>query len=146
MSADGPAFVDSNIIVYAHDRSEGEKRKIASDLIDHLATQGWLRLSTQVLQEVFVTVTGKILEPLSVDEALGLLTDLSEWPVQVIDPALIHCAGQLHRDAKVSFWDALILTAAAASGADRLYSEDLNAGQEIAGVRVVNPYAGGHPR
>jgi predicted nucleic acid-binding protein len=99
-----------------------------------------LRLSVQVLQELFVTMTRKAARPWSVDQAVEVLDDLAAWPVLSPDYPAIRDAALLCRDATISFWDALVVTAAARSGAEVLYTEDLNHGQVIAGVRVVDPF------
>lgn len=140
MSGDGLALVDSNVIVYAFDRGEAEMRRIAADLLRRLAAEGTLCLSTQVLAEVYVTITRKAKKPLSPSEAIELIDDLSTWPVCGSDAALVREAALLSRDAVLSLWDALIVVAAARLGATRIYTEDLNDGQVIAGVEVVNPF------
>ena len=73
---------------------------------------------------------------------MAALEDLACWPVTVIDYALIRAAVKLSVEAKLSFWDALVVVAAAQSGASVLYSEDMNDGREILGVRICNPFAG----
>jgi predicted nucleic acid-binding protein len=75
-----------------------------------------------------------------VEEGINCLETLSEWPVLTIDYNAIQDAAGLTRDAVLSFWDALIIVAAARSGAVTLYTEDLNHGQEILGVRITNPF------
>ena len=101
-----------------------------------------LRVSTQVLQELFVTLTRNVRRPCSIEEALAVLEDLTAWPLMVVDYAAIRAAVGLAHQAKLSFWDALIVVTAARSGAAVLYTEDLNDGQEILGVRIRNPFAG----
>ena len=140
MSAEAPAFLDTNVLVYAFDRSDSERRSVAARLLDELAGEDRLRLSTQVLQEFFVTVTRKIARPLAVSRAISLLEAFTAWPVFVPEPATITDAAGLTDEARISFWDALIVVAAQRSGAAILYSEDLNHGQRIRGVRIVNPF------
>src|SRR5208283_1649892 len=98
--------------------------------------------STQVLQELYVTLTRKARVCCSSEEALAVLEDLSAWPLMVVDYGAIRAAVRLADQAKLSFWDALVVVAAARSGAATLYTEDLNDGQEILGVRISNPFAG----
>ena len=98
--------------------------------MNELMEEDRLRVSTQVLQELFVTLT-----------RLGVLEDLAAWPLIVIDYQAIRAAIGLTDQAKLSFWDALVVIAAAKAGAAVLYTEDLNAGQEILGVRISNPFA-----
>lgn len=99
-----------------------------------------LRVSTQVLQELFVTLTRKAIQCCSSQEASVVPEDLAAWPLLTVDYAAIRAAIGLAGQAKLSFWDALIVVAAARSGAEVLYTEDLNDGQEILGVRISNPF------
>jgi predicted nucleic acid-binding protein len=109
--------------------------------MNELLADDLLRVSTQVLQELFVTLTRKVSQRCSSEEALTVLEDLAAWPLMVVDYSAIRAAVGLADQAKVSFWDALIVVAAARTGAAVLYTEDLNGGQEILGVRIVNPFA-----
>jgi predicted nucleic acid-binding protein len=97
-------------------------------------------VSTQVLQELFVTLTRKASQRCSIEEALAVLDDLTAWPLLVVDYSAIRAAAGLADQAKLSFWDALVVVAAARTGAAVLYTEDLNDGQEILGVRISNPF------
>ncbi len=137
---DGAAFVDTNVLAYAFEIGESPRKAVARELLAKLTAEETLRISTQVLQELFVTLTRKALQPSSVDEAIARLDELSMWPLFSIDYSAVRQAALLSRDAVLSFWDALIVVAAARSGARTLYSEDLSHGQEILGVRVVNPF------
>ena len=136
-----PSFVDTNVLVYAFDRGGSPKKLAAQRLMNELMADDLLRVSTQVLQELLVTLTRKVSQPCSSEEALRVLEDLAAWPLMVVDYAAIRAAGGLADQAKVSFWDALIVVAAARIGAEVLYTEDLNNGQEILGVRISNPFA-----
>ena len=141
MSADGgPAFVDTNVLVYAFDKGERPRRDIARRLLEKLIDGDRIRLSTQVLQEFFVAVTRKVHQRCSTAQALALLEDFTAWPLFIVDYAAIRDAAHLAEDASLSFWDALIVVAASRSGAARLYTEDLNHGQTILGVEVTNPF------
>ena len=135
------SFVDTNVLVYAFDRGSSPKKLVAQRLMNELLADDLLRVSTQVLQELFVTLTRKVSQRCSSEEALTVLEDLAAWPLMVVDYAAIRAAAGLADQAKVSFWDALIVVAAARTGAAVLYTEDLNDGQEILGVRVINPFA-----
>jgi predicted nucleic acid-binding protein len=95
-----------------------------------------------VLQELYVTLTRKAARRCSSEEALAVVEDLAAWPLMVVDYAAIRAAVRLADQATLSFWDALVVVAAARSGAAVLYTEDLNDGQEILGVRVSNPFVG----
>jgi predicted nucleic acid-binding protein len=136
-----PGFVDTNVLVYAFDKGGSPKKRAAQRLLNELMETDLLRVSTQVLQELFVTLTRKVGQPCSIQEALVLLEDLTAWPLVVVDYAAIRAAAGLADQASISFWDALIVVAAARTGATVLYTEDLNDGQEILGVRISNPFA-----
>jgi len=136
-----PCFVDTNVLVYAFDKSGSPKKRAAQRLLDDLMEKDLLRVSTQVLQELFVTLTRRVSQPCSIQEALAVLEDLTAWPLMVVDYAAIRAAAGLADQATISFWDALIVIAAARAGATVLYTEDLNDGQEILGVRIRNPFA-----
>ena len=140
MKDEVPAFVDTNVLVYAFDSADSTRYRTAAQLISRLMDEDRLRLSTQVLQEFYVTMTRKARPPWSADRALTKLEDFAAWPVIVTDLPLVREAVLLSRDAVRSFWDALIVAAAARSGAGTLYTEDLNDGQVLRGVRVVNPF------
>ncbi len=135
------SFVDTNVAVYAFERSSSPKKLVAEQLLNELMDADCLRLSTQVLQELFVTLTRKVSRGCTNEEALAVLDDLAAWPLTVVDYAAIRAAIRLAGQAELSFWDALIVVAAARAGAKVLYTEDLNDGQEILGVRIRNPFA-----
>jgi predicted nucleic acid-binding protein len=142
MSADSePSFVDTNIFVHAFERTRTARQEIAQRLLTRLIDEERLCLSTQVLQELFVTLTRKVQRPCSVDEALSHLSHLAEWPLFQVDWPAIREAVLLSGRARISFWDSLLVVSAARSGAARLYTEDMNHGQEIFGVTIVNPFA-----
>jgi predicted nucleic acid-binding protein len=140
------SFVDTNVLVYAFDNSASPKKRVAERLMNDLMEEDRLRVSTQVLQELFVTLTRKVHRPCSIEQALAILEDLTAWPLMVIDYAAIRAAIGLADQAKLSFWDALVVVAAARAGAAVLYTEDLNHGQDILGVRICNPFASTPPR
>jgi predicted nucleic acid-binding protein len=135
-----PSFIDTNVLVYAFDKSSSPKKVVAQQLMNSLMDDDRLRVSTQVLQELFVTLTRKVSQRCSIQEALGILEDLTAWPLLVVDYAAIKMAGGLAEQAKLSFWDALVVVSAVRTGATVLYTEDLNDGQEILGVRIRNPF------
>ncbi len=135
-------FVDTNILIYAHDRSAGLKHERARQLIERLWTSGQGVLSTQVLQELCVNLRRKVANPVPVDEIRGLIRDYLSWEIVVNTPEAVIQALEIEVRYKTSFWDALILQAAEQSGAAVLYSEDLAAKQAYGPVRVVNPLLG----
>jgi len=135
------SFVDTNVLVYAFDKTSSPKKLVAQRLMNELMEEDRLRVSTQVLQELFVTLTRKVAQHCSAEEALAVLDDLTAWPPMVVDYAAIRAAVGLADKASLSFRDSLIVVAAARSGAAVLYTEDLNDGQEILGIRIRNPFA-----
>jgi predicted nucleic acid-binding protein len=141
-SGPDPAFVDTNVLVYA--ATSGDVRSAAAQLlVRELMLREALRTSTQVLQEFFVVVTRKIKVRLTNEQALEFLDTWSECPVVLLDYPAIREAGKLTANRQLSFWDTLILVAARRSGAKRIYTEDLQDGQVILGVQVVNPFRSG---
>jgi predicted nucleic acid-binding protein len=132
-------FVDTNILVYAHDVDQGEKHRIARDLLIELLKERSGALSPQVLQEFYVTVTRKLPKPLTKRAAREIVEDLSAWCVDTTATE-VAAAFRIEDEAKISFWDALICASAVKAGAEVLLSEDLNAGQKVAGVRIQNPF------
>jgi predicted nucleic acid-binding protein len=133
-------FVDTNVLVYAHDVDAVLKQRVARDALRELWEDGTGLLSPQVLQEFYVTVTRKIATPLPKEDARLVVSTYMTWCVDMT-PAQIAAAFRIEDQAKLGFWDALIIASAAESGATRLLSEDLNAGQIIAGVRIEDPFA-----
>jgi predicted nucleic acid-binding protein len=132
-------FVDTNILVYAHDRSAGVKQQRAQMLLEQLWDSEQGVLSTQVLQELCINLRRKISHPLPVDEVRLLIRDYATWEVVTNTPESVLQALDIQLRYKTSFWEALILQAAESSGASILYSEDLATGQRYRAVRVVNP-------
>ncbi len=134
------AFVDTNILVYAFAEDDPHRHELARRLVEQLTEAGTLRLSTQVLQEFFVTATSKARKPMSRDDAIRRMDYLSEWLKHTTNYSAIREAVLLSTEAIISFWDALIVVAASRSGAAILYTEDLNHGQKLLGVTIVNPF------
>ena len=132
-------FVDTNILIYAHDRDAGLKHDRARQLIEHLWTTGQGVLSTQILQELCLNLRRKVARPLPVDEIRRLIQDYLSWEIVVNTPASVIQALEIELRYKISYWDALVLQAADNCGAAVLYSEDLAAGQKYGAIRVVNP-------
>ena len=132
-------FVDTNILIYAHDRSAGLKHDLARQLLERLWISGQGVLSTQVLQEVCINLRRKIARPLPVDEIRRLLQDYLSWEIVVNTPESVLQALEIELRYKISFWDALVLQAAESAGAAVLYSEDLAAGQKYGPIQVINP-------
>lgn len=132
-------FVDTNILVYAHDHSTGIKGERAQALIQELWDTGNAALSAQVLQELCVNLRQRVARPWPIEETRSLLEDYMSWEIVVNTPASVIEAMTLAARHQVSFWDALILQAAGSCGARILYSEDFSDGQTYGSLRVVNP-------
>lgn len=134
-------FVDTNVLVYAHDHSAGAKRAVAGELVSGLVEARSAAISVQVMQELFVTLTRKIPRPMAGEEAAALVADLGALTVHAPGAGDVLRAVDIHRHSQVSFWDAVILQSASALGCDVVWSEDLSAGQSYGGVVVRNPFA-----
>ena len=134
-------FVDTNVLVYAHDASETARQPIAEATLAELWDRRAGALSTQVLQEFYVVATRKFDPPMPGREARDLVDAYSHWQLVQIDVPLILAASQLEERHTLSFWDALIVEAARRAGATRLVTEDLQTGRRIAGVLIDNPFA-----
>jgi predicted nucleic acid-binding protein len=132
-------FVDTNVLIYAHDRSAGLRHELARKLIEQLWISGQGVLSTQVLQEVCINLRRKIAHPLPVEEVRRLVQDYLSWEIVVNTPESVLKALEIEVRYKISFWDALILQAAESADAAVLYSEDLAVGQKYGPIHVVNP-------
>jgi len=132
-------FVDRNILMYAHDTSAGAKHERAKALLEDLWRQRSGVVSTQVLQELCVNLRRKAGHPVDLRTVREIVADYLSWDVVTNTGESILEALQLEEHYQISFWDALVVQAAEASGAAVLYSEDLSDGQTYRGVRVVNP-------
>ncbi len=132
-------FVDTNILVYAHDAAAGEKHLRARRLLEQLWDSGDVVLSTQVLQELCVNLRRKTANPPPLEEVRRLVREYATWEVVNNTAESILKALEIEVRYKISFWDALIVQAAEEAGASILYSEDLAAGQQYETLRVVNP-------
>jgi predicted nucleic acid-binding protein len=135
-------FVDTNVLVYAHDLTAGYKHDQARALLENLWDSRDGCLSIQVLQEFFVATTRKIPKPLNASSAAQIVADLARWHVHAPDARDVLAAVDIHQQTGASFWDAMIVRSAKELGCQLLHSEDLNHGQVYAGVRVSNPFSG----
>ena len=134
-------FIDTNILIYAHDVDAKAKHQIANKVLRELWSERTGVLSMQVLQEFYVNVTRKIRTPLPKDSARLVVSSYAIWCMETT-PAEISAAFRIEDESRIGFWDALIVSSAARSGAARILSEDLSAGQRIAGILIENPFAG----
>jgi predicted nucleic acid-binding protein len=133
-------FVDTNILVYAYDVSAGPKHGSAANIMRELWNAGAGAISMQVLQEFFITVTGKIARPLDMTTAREIVRDFLKWSPIVFNGELLIDAIDIHAAHRYSFWDSLIIAAAIESGATRLLSEDLADRHTIKGITITNPF------
>ena len=141
--ADQPQFVDTNVLIYAHDQSAGRKHSVARSLLKELWETRTGCLSIQVLQEFYVNITQKVTKPLSPESAAQLVSDLSVWNVHRPGVENVLDAIRLQTRYRLSFWDAMILASAQALNCKFLWSEDLNPGQVYDKVTVHNPFMNG---
>lgn len=132
-------FVDTNILVYAHDRTNGIKHERARTLTEELWNSGKGVLSTQVLHELCINLRRKAANPMPVEEVRRLIREYSTWEVVTNTPGSVLGALEIETRYKTSFWDALIIQAAEEAGASILYSEDLATGQRYGAIEVLNP-------
>jgi len=136
----GKIFVDTNVFIYAHDTDAGEKHSVAADIMRDLWQTKAGIMSTQVLQEFYVNVTRKIPTPISRSDARDIVGQYSVWNIVGIDTSRIVAASQIEERNNISFWDALIVSAAQSVGAEKILTEDLNHGANIGGVVIENPF------
>lgn len=134
------SFVDTNVFVYAVSDDDSKRQSIARDLLGRLAESEVLQTSTHVLQELYVVLTRKVRRKFTAQEALAYLDRIARSPVAGVDYGVVREAAELSARHTLSMWDALVIVAAARSGAERLYSEDLQHGRKILGVEILNPF------
>lgn len=133
-------FVDTNVLLYAHDISAGLKRTRAVSLLERLGEERRGLLSSQVLMEFYVAATRKLPRRIDHRTASAIVDDFGTWPVFLPAVADILEGARLAQRHRIHFWDGMIVRAAVALGADLIWSEDLNAGQSYDGVVVRNPF------
>jgi len=137
----GPVFVDTNVLVYREDNADPAKRARARDWLSYLGERQAARISFQVLQELYSTLTRRLDPAVDVELAQKIVRKLTVWQPAVIDLKLMEAAWKLGGRYSLSWWDALIVGAAKVTGCPVLLTEDLQHGQSLDGVRVVNPFA-----
>lgn len=136
-----PVFVDTNVLVYRFDAAKPEKQRAAEAWLSRLWENRAGRLSYQVLREFYVTVTRKLTDSLDTDQARRAVRSLMAWNPVPSDDRLIESAWDLEDRYALSWWDALIVAAARRQSCAILLSEDLQEGQDLGAVRVVNPFS-----
>lgn len=133
-------FVDASVFVYASDRADPRKQQVALSLLERLWREQSGRTSTQVLNEYYTIVTRKLDSPLAQDAAWREVEELLQWNPQALDANLLGIARQLEARYRLSWWDAQIIAAAKAQSCAVIYTEDLQNGAVLDGVRVSNPF------
>lgn len=136
-----PVFVDTNVLLFALDRADLKKQEAARVWRAELWKTRLGRISFQVLQEFYVKATQKW--PQARDDARAEVKDLLAWQPVSIEAAILERGWKVQDRYQLSFWDALIVAAAKASGCRYLLTEDLQAGQDLDGVLVINPFLAG---
>ena len=133
-------FIDTNILIYAHDLDAGPKHDLAISITEKIWEDKTGIISTQVIQEFYVNVTRKIPNPITPVLARGIILSYFSWHVEAIEPHTILLASEIEERYVLSFWDSLIIATASQSNAEKILTEDLNHGQVIEGVLIENPF------
>lgn len=133
-------FVDTNVLVYALDEEQGERHETARALVEDLWETKRGFLSTQVLQELYVTLTRKLRKPMTRPRARAVIERYAAWPTHQITPDDIVAASELEQRHTLAFWDALIIVAAQRLGSERILTEDMQPGRSFSNVRIENPF------
>lgn len=141
-----PAFVDTNVLLYAHDPSAGEKQVIAARLLAGLWETRSGMVSPQVLQEFLVNAVRKLKTPVTLARARDIVRTYGVWVTRDTGVTDILRACELMELTGYSFWDSLIVASAEASGAHTLYTEDMQHGHRIAGLKIRNPFVDHAPQ
>lgn len=134
------AFFDTNVLVYAFDKHEPEKQAIAKRLIGQFGGDGQLIVSTQVLQELYVTLSKMGKQALPAEEVEEIVNDFAEYPLVQVDKMIIASAMKRHQSKAFSFWDSLIVEAALQADCRVLFSEDMQDGRQIGQLVIRNPF------
>lgn len=132
-------FVDTNVLVYRLDVSEADKQRRAQAWLDHLWTERSGRVSYQVLVELYVTLTRKLALPLAARDAREAVEALVAWRPVPVDDEVLDGAWAIEERYGLSWWDAMVVAAARVAGCRFLLTEDLQHGQDLGGVEVVDP-------
>ena len=135
------SFVDTNVLIYAHDVDAGDRHAVAAELVAELWETRRAVISTQVLQEFYVNATRKIPTPIPRGMARRIVKTYAVWQTELVGPPDIQIASELEEQHQLSFWDALIVAAALKGGASTILTEDMSAGRRISGVLIENPFS-----
>lgn len=135
----GPEFIDADVLVYAYDPGDARKQGIARDLLKR-ALDGAIVLSTQVLAEFSSTVLHKKKPGTKPEDLKNILSALNPIRVIVPDASMVRRAVEAHAAYGLHFYDGMIIAAAERARSPRIWSEDMNSGQQYFGIRVENPF------
>ncbi len=133
-------FIDTNILVSALDEDQGNRHETARALVEDLWETGQGVLSTQVLQELYVTLTRKLRKPMTRPRARAVVGRYAAWPTHQVTPDDIVAASELEQRHSLFFGDALIVVAAQRLGASRVVTEDMQSDRTFGGVQISNPF------
>lgn len=134
------SFVDTNVFLYALDEGQGDRHDIAARILEELWESRQGAVSTQVLQELYVSLTRKLRKPMTRPRARAIVERYSAWQVHQVTPEDILSASELEQRHTLAFWDALVIVAAQRLGAERILAEDMQSGRSFGGVRIENPF------
>jgi predicted nucleic acid-binding protein len=135
-------FLDTNVFIYLFDEKAHGKRKVAEEIVNRALSDGTAVISHQVVQETLNVLTRKLAHPIAPGDAKRFLEAVLAPLWRAMPTAALYAkALDLQSRWRYSFYDALILAAALSQGCDRLYSEDLQDGQAVEGLRIVNPFS-----
>ena len=135
-----PVFVDTNVLVYLQDGSDPAKQSRSDAWIRFLAQYRLARISFQVMQELYASLTHKLEPQFEAGEAREIVRELSVWQPVVIDSAVLEKAWLVQQFHKLSWWDALIVAAAQTCECGTLLTEDLKHDQVYGEVRAIDPF------
>jgi predicted nucleic acid-binding protein len=133
-------FVDTNVFLYALDERQDDRHDVAAHILEELWESREGVLSTQVLQELYVNLTRKLRKPMTRPRARAIVERYAAWPVHQVTAADIVSASELEQRHTLAFWDALVVISAQRIGADRILTEDMQAGRSFGGVRIESPF------
>ena len=136
----GPVFVDTHVLVYWRDDSDPVKQSRAEDWIAYLGHGRAARISFQVLQELYTTLTRKVRPAFDAEEAGAIVRDLAALQPVAVDMTILERAWRIQERYFLSWWDALIVSAAQVCACSALLTEDLQHGQLLGQVRVIDPF------
>ena len=134
-------FIDSNILIYAYNDAEPQKKLVASELIASILENRNAVVSVQVLGEFFRVVTRRIPRPISIEQATAVIDVICSLQVLDIDLEMVRRAISTHSRYGTNYWDSLIIAAAERAACATILSEDFNSGQSYHGILAVNPFA-----